>query len=80
MSISSQIKVNRLESQITKSFLDQRVTMAAKFGVSEGLFFKANLAILQLYHDENKLIFNEMTMRSALYYTNTLSWSKHQHA
>ena len=25
-------------------------------------------------HGENKLIFNEMMMRSALYYTNTLSW------
>ena len=28
----------------------------------------------QLYHGENKLIFNEMMMKSALYYTNTLSW------
>jgi len=28
----------------------------------------------QLYHGENKLIFNEMTIRSALYLTNTLSW------
>jgi hypothetical protein len=27
----------------------------------------ANSAIFQLYHDENKLIFNEMMMRSALY-------------
>jgi hypothetical protein len=30
--------------------------------------------IFQLYHGKNKLIFNEMMMRSALYYTNTLSW------
>jgi len=27
----------------------------------------ANSAIVQLYHDENNLIFNEMMMRSALY-------------
>ena len=36
--------------------------------------FNANLAIFQLYHGENKLIFNEVMMRSALYKTNTLSW------
>jgi len=36
--------------------------------------FNANSAIFQLYHGENKLIFNEMMMRSALYQTNTLSW------
>jgi hypothetical protein len=34
----------------------------------------ANSAIFQLYHGENKLIFNEMVMRSALYLTNMLSW------
>ena len=27
-----------------------------------------------IYHGENKLMFNEMMMRSALYYTNTLSY------
>ena len=32
------------------------------------------LTPLQLYHGENKLIFNEMMIRSALYQTNTLSW------
>ena len=32
--------------------------------VSELLLFNANSAILQLYHDENKLIFNEMMMKS----------------
>jgi hypothetical protein len=42
--------------------------------VSEWLLFNANSVIFQLYHGENKLIFNEMTMRSALYKTNTLSW------
>jgi hypothetical protein len=34
--------------------------------VSEWLLFNANSAIFQLYHGENKLIFNEMMMRSAL--------------
>jgi hypothetical protein len=38
------------------------------------LLFNANSAIFQLYHCENKLIFNEKMMRSALYETNTLSW------
>ena len=36
------------------------------------LLLNANSAIFQLYHGENKLIFNEMMMRSALYYT--LMW------
>jgi hypothetical protein len=37
--------------------------------VSERSLFNANSAIFQLpvYHGENKLIFNEMMMRSALY-------------
>jgi hypothetical protein len=44
--------------------------------VSEWLLFNANSAIVQLYHDENKLIVNEMRMssRSTLFYTNTPSW------
>ena len=37
--------------------------------------FYADSAIFQLYHGENKLIFNEMMRRSALYYTNMLSWT-----
>jgi len=36
--------------------------------------FNANAAIVQLYHGESKLMFNEMMIRSALYYTNTLIW------
>jgi hypothetical protein len=36
--------------------------------------FNANSAIFQLDHGENKLIFNEMMMRSALFRTNMLSW------
>jgi hypothetical protein len=35
--------------------------------LGEWLLFNANSAIFQLYHGENKLIFNEMMMRSALY-------------
>ena len=42
--------------------------------VSEWLFFIVNSALCQLYHGEHKLIFNELMMRSALYYINTLSW------
>jgi hypothetical protein len=34
--------------------------------VSEWLLFNANSAIFQLYHDKNKLIFNEMMMKSDL--------------
>jgi hypothetical protein len=43
-------------------------------GVSEWLLFKANSAIFQLYHGDNKLIFKEMMMKSALFQTNKLSW------
>jgi hypothetical protein len=43
--------------------------------VSGWLLFNANSAIFQLYHGENKLIFNEMMMRSALHQTNTPSWT-----
>jgi hypothetical protein len=42
--------------------------------VSEWLLLSANSAIFQLYHGENRLIFNEMMMRFALFQTNTLSW------
>jgi len=31
------------------------------------LLFNANSAIIQLYHEENTLIFNEMMMGSTLY-------------
>jgi hypothetical protein len=34
---------------------------------SKWLSFNTNSAIFQLYHNENKLIFNEMMMMSALY-------------
>jgi hypothetical protein len=35
--------------------------------VSEWLSFNANSAIFQIYHGKNKLIFNEVMMKSALY-------------
>jgi hypothetical protein len=35
--------------------------------VSEWLLFIANAAIFQLYYGQNKLIINEMMMRSALF-------------
>jgi len=38
-----------------------------ELSVSEYLLFNANSAIFQLYHGDNKLIFNEMMMKSALY-------------
>ena len=43
--------------------------------VREWLLFNANSAIFQLYHGENKIIFNEMMMRLALYQTSTLAKS-----
>ena len=46
-------------SQINKNLVSE--------WVSEWLLFNANSAIFQLYHGENKLIFNDMMMRSALY-------------
>jgi hypothetical protein len=32
-----------------------------------GMLFNANSAIFQLYHGENKLLFNDLMMRSTLY-------------
>ena len=40
----------------------------------EWLLFNVNWAIIQLYHGENKLLFNELMMKSASYSHNTLSW------
>ena len=47
--------------------------MLIMFAVSTYHLFNANSAIFRLYHGANKLIFNEMMMKSALYQTNTLS-------
>ena len=34
---------------------------------------KARFATFQLYHGENKLVYDEMMMKSVLYYTNIFS-------
>ena len=49
------------------SVLDFVCALLTLLWVSEWLLFSANSAIFQLYRGENKLIFNEMTIRSALY-------------
>ena len=41
-------------------------------GVNDCCTFNANSAIFQLYRGENKIIFNEIMMMSALYWANTL--------
>jgi len=41
--------------------------LAGIIRVSEWLLFNPNSAIFQLYHGENKFIFNEMLVKSALY-------------
>ena len=43
--------------------------------MSVWLLLNANSEIFQLFHGENKLIFKEMIMMSALCKTNTLSWT-----
>ena len=43
------------------------------FVVNEWLLFNAKWLIFQLYHDQNKLILNEMIMMYALYKTNRRS-------
>ena len=50
------------------------VMCIASTTTSEWLLFNANSAIFQLYHGENRLICNEMIMRSTLYEINRLSW------
>jgi hypothetical protein len=47
--------------------------LCARFRMSEWLLPSSNSAICQLYYGEKKLIFNKMMMKSAFYYTNTLS-------
>jgi hypothetical protein len=38
------------------------------------MLFKFNSSIIQLYDGDEKVIFNNVMVRSALYETNTLSW------
>jgi len=39
------------------------------------LFLMTNSGSFHLYHGENKLLVNEMMMRSVSYWANTLSWN-----
>jgi hypothetical protein len=48
------------------NFADQNIVMFVKW-VIEWLLFNAISAIFHPYHGENKLIFNEMMMRSTLF-------------
>ena len=57
--------VKRKQREISHSRSISCVVIQTK--VSERLLFNANSPIFQLYHGENKLIFNEMMMRSTLY-------------
>jgi len=50
-----------------KQELWQNVLVLLIEWVGEWLLLNANSAIFQLYHGENKLIFNEVMMKSALY-------------
>jgi hypothetical protein len=57
-----------LKSYQLQFYLDLgRFIVCLNFVFSEWLLFNANSAILHLYHGENKLIFNEMMMKSILY-------------
>jgi hypothetical protein len=62
-----------LQNNIHMTYIKWHTHGLQNTSMSEWLLFNANSAIVKLYHGENKLIFNEMMMRSALYYTNTLS-------
>jgi hypothetical protein len=55
------------QKQKLRKVFEQLFVSKIKKRVSEWLLFNANSAIFQLYHGENKLIFNEMMMRSAMY-------------
>ena len=65
------IKENEQPGTVSINYKTQLSPLHSSFiteeWASEWLLFNANWAIFQLYHGENKLIFNEMMMRSALY-------------
>ena len=44
------------------------------YNLSLFVYLSSNSAICQPYHEQNKLIINEMMLRSALYKTYTLGW------
>jgi hypothetical protein len=45
------------------------------YNLSLFVYLSSNSAICQPYHEQNKLIINEMMLRSALYKTYTLGWT-----
>ena len=57
---------NILSFYVSVFFCVSRMYCCISF-VCEWLLFSAKWAMFQLYHGENKLIFNEMIIRSALY-------------
>ena len=59
------VKLTRIFQRLLPVTLDQWYAEYSDY--SERLLFNGNSAIFQLYHGENKLIFNEMMMRSTLY-------------
>ena len=58
------------KTNISPDLYIETSVIVQKLYVSEWLLFNTNSAIFQLYQDENKLIFNEMMTKSALYYIN----------
>jgi hypothetical protein len=62
--------IEEAKSQIRRYSLPKTRLIQCMRPVSEWVsewVFNANLVLVQLYHGKNKLIFNEMMMRSALY-------------
>ena len=55
-------------------WLDNISNELFQWGIVGWLLFDANSSIFQLYHGENKLICNEMMIRSSLLKTNTPGW------
>jgi hypothetical protein len=69
-----QTRITDLEAQLSQARVEIAKVKREKeeviiifFWLSEWLLFNANSTFFQLYHGENKLIFNEMMRRSALY-------------
>jgi hypothetical protein len=59
--------INEYTHEAFNILIIQLISINNNEWVSEWLLFNTNSANCQLYHDENKLIFNEMMMLSALY-------------
>ena len=59
--------INEYTHEAFNILIIQLISINNNEWVSEWLLFNTNSANCQLYHEENKLIFNEMMMLSALY-------------